>query len=253
MLAWNGETLNSADNGGKGTTVPSQGGAVNLATVSVQVTGNGRCHHATSSASASSETVDHAKGTGRGGSLFDEDQEERIEGDGEDVANSEASVDGWEDEGLGDNEEHRHKCVCDGVKYGYNEEKLVHTNPFGTNREDDGLHEQGNDTVDSHDHTDRADRQAQPSRRVKGRHRTHRGSLQQSVGALVLEEDGHQVVVGHGVVGEDAESDNQVNDSLAEDVLGRRLLTSDVFGLFVDVDGAVGLRAEIHSRTLHSI
>lgn len=50
------------------------------------------------------------------------------------------------------------------MKYGNNEEELVHTDPLSGEGEDDSLDEESDASVDGHDHPDGAEGQTQTSR-----------------------------------------------------------------------------------------
>ncbi|KIH91815.1 hypothetical protein SPBR_01202 [Sporothrix brasiliensis 5110] len=92
--AVNREALQRTDQRDKRSTVPRQGGAVDAAADRVQVTRNGRGDHAAGGAGAGGHAVDFAEHRGRRRGLLYEDEQQRVDQDGKEVAQGHAGVDG---------------------------------------------------------------------------------------------------------------------------------------------------------------
>lgn len=146
------EALNSTNDCNNGTAIPCQSRAIDLASESVQPSGNGRGDHAEASSGAGGETVDLAQGLGSGSNLLDQDEKQRVQDDGKDVANSQTEVDSGVHKRLGEEQQARDHDVGDRVEDGDDDEEPVNTKLLSGEWEDDGLHEERNDTVHSHDH-----------------------------------------------------------------------------------------------------
>lgn len=89
---------------------------------------------------------------------------------------------------------------------------LPNTQPGREEREQDSLGEKGNDTIDGHDYSDRLNCKAKAARDVEGRLR-----VVASRDSIVLQENRKKVVVGHAVIGKDAERNDYHGDFSSED------------------------------------
>ena len=89
---------------------------------------------------------------------------------------------------------------------------LPNPQPGREEREKYSLGEKGDDTIDGHDYSDRLNCKAQTAWNVEGR-------LMVTVGgdSVVLQENGKKVIVGHTVVGKDAERNDYHGDFSIED------------------------------------
>ncbi len=203
--------LQRPDNGHQPREPPCKRGKVELDADAVQQARNRAGEGATRGAGAGGQAVDLAQMGRVGRGLFDEDEEQRVGEDGEEVAQGEAGVDGGVHVLGGQAGEEGDDEVRRGMADGDADEELPHAQPGGHEREDDGLHEQRDDAVDAHDQADLLGRQAQAARGSSGEGGGH------DVDALVLQEDGEEMVIAHGVVCEDAESGDEHEHGLAED------------------------------------
>lgn len=86
---------------------------------------------------------------------------------------------------------------------GNKDKKTPDTEPGCHEREDDTLDKHGNEAVDAHDYADRLCLEAKTA-----------SQLMSMLAALVLEEDGHDVIISHGVVREAIRDISDMNDRL---------------------------------------
>ncbi len=145
--------------------------------------------------------------------------------------------------------------VGNGGDNGDGDEGGENAQPGGEEGEDYGLDEEGDEAVNGHDKADCLDGEAKTAGNVEGGMWAVRGGW-----SFVLEEDGEKVVVGHAVVGVDAEGNYNHDDFAGEDFgfdgvagvdggrAGSAVSVEDPFFVFIDVDGvegAVGVGAEV--------
>ncbi len=96
------------------------------------------------------------------------------------------------------------------MENGDHNESLPYAEPGGKEREDDCLDQECDNTVDGHDYAHGLRCQAQTAGDAEG-------SWMRGREALVLQEYGKEVVVSHGMVGEDTEGDYDHDDFAGED------------------------------------
>ena len=134
---------------------------------------------------------------------------------------------------------------------------MENAKPGGEEGEDYGLDEEGDEAVNGHDETDPLDGDAKTAGDVERRIRAMRRGW-----SFVLEEDWEEVVIGHAVVGVDAEGNYNHYDFAGEDFgfrgvvgmdrgrAGSAVGVDEPFFVFIDVDGikgAVGVSAEVYA------
>lgn len=247
------KALDRAQNRHHGAPIPRQRRTIDPPPHRIQIPRNRRRNHPARGARARREPIHLAQHRRAGRRLLDQDQQQRIHQNRKEVAHGETRVDGGVQPGVGHGQQPGHEQVGDGVEDGDGDEEAVDADALGEDREDDGLHDEGDGALHGHDHADGLEGEAEAA-----------GGVEESLGgegaevvggdAVVFEEDGEEVVEGHGVVGEDGQSQNDGHDALGEDAGGGALLRVGLGGWErAGADGAVVIVAQVDSGPLHGV
>ena len=147
--------------------------------------------------------------------------------------------------------------VSDGGEDGDGDEGGENAQPGGGEGKDYSLDEEGDEAVNGHDKADCLEGEAKTAGDVEWRAWVVREGW-----SFILEEDRKEVVIGHAVVGVDAESNYDHDDFAGKDPgfrgvagvdggrAGSAVGVEDPFFVFVDVDGiegAVGVGAKVNA------
>lgn len=245
VLTLDERNLSRGNDGDQSADPPGQSGEAFMGAGSVQQTCDRRSDSATCGASTCGQAVDLAQDRRRWRGFLDEDEKKRVGEDGKEVADGETGVKGRVEQMLGQDDQVRHDEVSDGVADGDDDKEAPNPQPGGHQREYDGLDDQGDDAVDAEDQADLLDCHSQAT----GQRDAESLGV---VGAMVLQEDGKQHIIGHAVVGEDTKSNDEHHDILRKDRVRDRgvgavgLHGPGFFALDVNiVEGAVGLGCQV--------
>lgn len=192
------EALDRANKSCDGTSPPGQRCAVHPASKRVQVAGDGRRDHPACCTGTGRKSVHFAQDGRTRCRLLNQDQKKRVDDDGEDIPDRQAKVDRRVKHGFRDPDEEGHDEACDRVKNCDEQEKTKDANLLCSDREDDGLYEQGDSSINSHNHANCVHGKAETTREVKKSGNVGQAGERDSI---VFEKDGKEMIVAHCVVG----------------------------------------------------
>jgi len=142
-------------------------------------------------------------------SFFEQDEQERVDENGEEVADEQTRIDAREKPGGGEQDQVGHDKVGEWVADGDDDEEAPDAEPGCHDGKYEALNEERDESVDGHDEADFLGGEAETAGEV----RETGGSMvvggKNGEFSLVLEEDWHQMIVGHGVVGIEAKRYNK--------------------------------------------
>ncbi|KAK5634717.1 hypothetical protein RRF57_010430 [Xylaria bambusicola] len=154
-----------------------------------KITGNWRGNHPTGCSGTRCQTVYAAQHIRTRGRFFDQDQEKRVQDDGQEIADCQADIYSRQEHPIRHIYETRDDKIRDRVKRSNEDKKPKDANLLRGKGEHDNLNEKCDPTIDSQYHADRLHGKPQSAWRVE---RVKSGSKQVAkIRLLVLEEDGH--------------------------------------------------------------
>ena len=250
-----GDNLKRANDSDHAAAPPRQSRKANVRAYAIEVSRDWGGNSATCSARRGGKAVYFSQDGARGCGFLEHDEKHRIGEDGGEVSDCETDPETRVEGVRGEEGEVGNDQVSDGGEDGNGDEGGENAQPGGEEGEDYSLNEEGDETVNGHNEADCLEGEAKTAGDVEGGTWVVRGGW-----SFILEEDGEEVVVGHAVVGVDAEGNHNHDDFAGKDFGFRGVAGVDggragsavgvevPFFVFVDVngvEGAVGVSAKV--------